>query len=101
MTEASAVTPVTTHSCDKCGKVFYTEKALRIHHARAHDPYRPANAGYNGRLKPITIHLPESYYEQLRELSRLRGETVSRPIRRAVSELITAELPIFQGRGAE
>jgi len=97
MPEGDAVNLQHPKTCPKCGKIFYTEKALRIHHARAHDPYR-ANA-YNGRLKPITIHLPESYYEQLRELSRLRGETVSRLIRRAVSELITSELPIFQGRG--
>ena len=85
-------------TCPKCGKPFYTEKALRIHHARAHDPYR-ANAGYNGRLKPITVHLPESHYQQLKQLSLLKGESVSRLIRRAVSELIIAELPIFQGRG--
>ena len=48
-------------------------------------------AMYNRYMKPISVHLPERPYQELKSLAALRGRPVAELIREAMSQYLDRE----------
>jgi len=84
-----------TFTCEICGKVFYTKRALAVHKGMSHNPYR-ARPVRRVSLRRVWVRMPEDYYQGLKELSKREHRPASELFRKAIADLITWELPIHK-----